>query len=118
MAPKPSKGKAMASSSKGTKRSRTGKEAQAHKEDAATTTTKIWTFLDHGARREFLDNWESEEISNQVKIRGHVIKFTPAALNKFLGTPNMDPQSMRDLLLRPPYRDIYHILNSPRFMDR
>ncbi|MCD9643008.1 hypothetical protein HAX54_030106 [Datura stramonium] len=38
----------------------------------------------------------------------------PSALNRFLGTSNIDPQSLKDLLLRPPYREIRHTLSGPR----
>ncbi|MCE0482220.1 hypothetical protein HAX54_040735, partial [Datura stramonium] len=32
----------------------------------------------------------------------------------FLGTLNIDPQSMKQLLLWPPYREIRHTLSGPR----
>ncbi|MCE2055350.1 hypothetical protein HAX54_042444, partial [Datura stramonium] len=63
--------------------------------------------------REFLANWKPKKRSNQVNIRGQLLKFTASTLNQFLGTPHMDPQPMRDLLLKPPYREIRHTLSGP-----
>ncbi|MCD7460841.1 hypothetical protein HAX54_044573, partial [Datura stramonium] len=52
--------------------------------------------------------------SKQVKIRGKVVNFTPALLNKLPGTLNVDSQWMRDLLLWPLYREICHTLSGSR----
>ncbi|MCD7463144.1 hypothetical protein HAX54_050034 [Datura stramonium] len=37
---------------------------------------------------------------------------------RFIGTPNVDPQPMRNLLLRPPYIEIFHSHSAPRPMAR
>ncbi|MCD7462603.1 hypothetical protein HAX54_048890 [Datura stramonium] len=54
-----------------------------------------------------------KERSNQVKIRGQIIEFAPKALNRLLGTPNVDPQPFVDLVKKPPYRNIRHNLYGP-----
>ncbi|MCE0482447.1 hypothetical protein HAX54_041237 [Datura stramonium] len=60
--------------------------------------------------RESLANWMPKKRSNQVKIRGQVIEFSPIALNRLLGTPHVDPQSFVNIVKKPPYRDIRHTL--------
>ncbi|MCD7454126.1 hypothetical protein HAX54_023544 [Datura stramonium] len=63
--------------------------------------------------REFLAHLDTKERTNQVKIRGKIVNFTPAALNRLLGTPSIDPQGIKDLIFRPPYREIRHTLSGP-----
>ncbi|MCE0482256.1 hypothetical protein HAX54_040838, partial [Datura stramonium] len=63
--------------------------------------------------REFLANSESKERTNQVKIRGKIVNFMPTTLNRLLGTPSIDSQPMKELLLRPLYREIKHSLSGP-----
>ncbi|MCD9641697.1 hypothetical protein HAX54_028085 [Datura stramonium] len=63
--------------------------------------------------REFLANWMPKERSNQVKIRGQIIEFAPMALNRLLGTPNVDPQPFVDMVKKPPYRNNRHTLCCP-----
>ncbi|MCD7472484.1 hypothetical protein HAX54_013733, partial [Datura stramonium] len=62
---------------------------------------------------EFLANWMPKERSNQVKIRGQIIEFTPIALNRLLGTPHVDPQPFFKIVKKPPYRDIRNTLCGP-----
>ncbi|MCD9640229.1 hypothetical protein HAX54_025411, partial [Datura stramonium] len=49
----------------------------------------------------------------QVKIRGKFVNFRPVSLNRLLGTLNIDPHVIKDLILRPPYREIGHTLSGP-----
>ncbi|MCD9559431.1 hypothetical protein HAX54_017388, partial [Datura stramonium] len=75
--------------------------------------------------REYFANWKPKERTNQVKIKGQIVNFTSVALNRLLGTPIIEPQPMKDLILRPPigkldililrppYREIIHTLNGP-----
>ncbi|MCD9637557.1 hypothetical protein HAX54_020924, partial [Datura stramonium] len=41
------------------------------------------------------------------------MNFMLATLNRLLGTLNVDPQPMTDILLRPPYRETQHTLSGP-----
>ncbi|MCD7473202.1 hypothetical protein HAX54_014858 [Datura stramonium] len=98
MVPKASKGKVVASSSHGNKRSRVGQEVPNEDVSMPTTTTKaLWAPLDHKERRLYtlgfnfvfndlgdcnwnmvkkvLVNWDPKEISNQVKIIGKIVNF-------------------------------------------
>ncbi|MCD9560991.1 hypothetical protein HAX54_019858 [Datura stramonium] len=68
--------------------------------------------------REFLANWMPKERSNQVKTKGKIIEFSPKALNRLLGTPNVDPQPFVDLVKKPPYRNIRHTLCGPNSIAR
>ncbi|MCD7467270.1 hypothetical protein HAX54_004599 [Datura stramonium] len=68
--------------------------------------------------REFLENWMPKERSSQVKIRGQIIEFSPNALNRLLGTPNVDPQPFVDLMKKPPYRNIRNTLCGPNSVAR
>ncbi|MCD9638283.1 hypothetical protein HAX54_022155 [Datura stramonium] len=49
--------------------------------------------------REFLEIWIPNERSNQVKIIGQIIEFSPKALNRLLGKPIVDPQPFVDMEL-------------------
>ncbi|MCE3050208.1 hypothetical protein HAX54_046630 [Datura stramonium] len=63
--------------------------------------------------REFLANWMPKERQNQVKIRGQIIDYAPKALNRLLGTLNVDPQPFVDMVKKPPCRNIRHTLCGP-----
>ncbi|MCD7472776.1 hypothetical protein HAX54_014138, partial [Datura stramonium] len=39
---------------------------------------------------------------NKVKIRGQIINFSPIALNRLLGTPNVDSQPLVNIVKKPP----------------
>ncbi|MCD7461685.1 hypothetical protein HAX54_046819 [Datura stramonium] len=117
MDPKSNKGKGVASSSQGTKRARMGQESQNEDASMPQPPPRVHTLgLDFvfndtvecnlNLVRKFSANWKPKERTNQVKIRGQIVNFTLASLNRFLGTPNVDPQPMKDLLLRPPYIEI------------
>ncbi|MCD7457799.1 hypothetical protein HAX54_036193 [Datura stramonium] len=68
--------------------------------------------------REFLANWMPKERSNQVKIRGQIIKFASMALNRLLGTPHIDPQPFVKIVKKPTYREIRHTLCGPNSVAR
>ncbi|MCE3215100.1 hypothetical protein HAX54_000810 [Datura stramonium] len=63
--------------------------------------------------REFLANWMPKERSNQVKIRGKIIEFSPMDLNRLLGTPHVNPQPFVNMVKKTLYRDIRHTLCGP-----
>ncbi|MCD9638895.1 hypothetical protein HAX54_023067, partial [Datura stramonium] len=68
--------------------------------------------------RELFANWMPKERSNQVKIRGQIIEFLPKALNRLLGTPNVEPQTFVDMVKKPTYRNIRHTLCGPSSIAR
>ncbi|MCD7458034.1 hypothetical protein HAX54_036967 [Datura stramonium] len=134
MAPKVRKGKGVAFSSHGSKRARRPSEEEhedvsmtppplrryglhwvTKKEDRILTLDLDFMFNASGdcnlnMVREFLVNWMPKERLNQVKINGQIIEFAPKALNRLLGTPNVDPQPFVDMVKKPPYRNIRHTL--------
>ncbi|MCD9638893.1 hypothetical protein HAX54_023065 [Datura stramonium] len=68
--------------------------------------------------RKLLANLIPKERSNKVKIRGQIILFAPKALNRVLGTPNVDPQPFVYMVKKPLYRNIRHILCGPNSVAR
>ncbi|MCD9639224.1 hypothetical protein HAX54_023606 [Datura stramonium] len=66
----------------------------------------------------FLANLEPKERTNQVKIRGQIINFSPISLNRLLGTPNVDPQPFVNIVKEPPYKYIRHTLCGPNSVAR
>ncbi|MCD9646597.1 hypothetical protein HAX54_036578 [Datura stramonium] len=68
--------------------------------------------------KEFLASWMPKERSNQVKIRGQIIEFASMALNRLLGTPNVNPQPFFVMVKKPPYRNIRHTLCGPNSVAR
>ncbi|XP_047266679.1 uncharacterized protein LOC124897641 [Capsicum annuum] len=60
--------------------------------------------------REFYANWDPYNGDSSVQIRGQLVTFTPHTLNVLLGTPDADPQILKELYIQPPYRQIRHFL--------
>ncbi|MCD9639742.1 hypothetical protein HAX54_024463, partial [Datura stramonium] len=68
--------------------------------------------------REFLANWMRKERSNHVKLGGEIINFAPISLNRFHGTPHVDPQPFIIIVMKHRYRDIRHTLCGPNSVSR
>ncbi|MCD7454131.1 hypothetical protein HAX54_023549 [Datura stramonium] len=50
--------------------------------------------------RKFLVNWDPKKRSNQVNIQGKIVNFLLVVLKRLLGSPSIDPQSFKDLIMR------------------
>ncbi|MCD7458389.1 hypothetical protein HAX54_038077 [Datura stramonium] len=112
MTPKSSKGKGVASSSHGSKRSKRASEEE--HDDVSIPQQPLRRYGLHWVT----EKKEPRDRSNQVKIRGQIINFAPTILNKILDTPNVDPQPLVDIVKKPPYRDIIHTLCGPNSVAR
>ncbi|MCD9643798.1 hypothetical protein HAX54_031497 [Datura stramonium] len=112
MAPKVNKGKGLASSSHGSKRARTTSEEE--HEDVSMVPQPL---------RQYGLCWVTEK-EDRILTLGlglclmHRVTFAPKALNKVLGTPNVDPQPFVDMVKKPLYRNIRHILCGPNSVAR
>ncbi|MCE3049472.1 hypothetical protein HAX54_044935 [Datura stramonium] len=137
MTPKQSKGKGLASSSHGSKRARRTSEEEhedvriapqplrryglywvMEQEDRLHTLGLGFVFDAAGdcilnMVRELLASWEPKERTNQVKIRGKIINFSPIALNRLLGTPKVDPQPFVNIVKKLTSRDTRQTLCDP-----
>ncbi|KAH0649990.1 hypothetical protein KY284_029902 [Solanum tuberosum] len=69
--------------------------------------------------REFYANRNTRRVEiNKGFIRDSWVRFSGAALNEFLGTPNCDTADFLAMIERPLYRDIRHTLCGVNFVVR